>query len=184
MVSAPVRLRTRTIARYPYLELREHDVSYPGGERVVVTVELCDWCVVAARDESGLWILVEQHRHGVNAVTLEPAGGIVDRGETPEQAALRELVEETGYVAHEAEPLGWVHPNPALSANRAHLFLVRRARRVRAPEQSVDENTSVVLLTDSDLSAALESGRISHALGVVGLERALRGAATASRSPA
>ena len=48
---------------------------------------------------SGRVVLVRQWRHGVREVGLEIPAGLGDPGETPEQAAARELVEETGYVA-------------------------------------------------------------------------------------
>ncbi|MBL9021205.1 MAG: NUDIX hydrolase [Myxococcales bacterium] len=169
----PPRLRSRSIARYPLLELVEHDIADATGvERTVLTVELWDWCVAVARDVDGRWVLVEQHRHGVDAVTLEPAGGIIDRGEDPGAAAMRELEEETGYRGERAVPLGFVHPNPALSSNRSFAFLVDRVVKVREPDQAPDEETHVVLLDDAALDEALEGGRITHALAVVALMRA------------
>src|SRR6185503_4827087 len=103
-----------------------------------LTIELWDWSVVAAVTDQDEWVMVEQHRHGVNALTLEPAGGIIDTGESPEEAAIRELVEETGYGGGKLVALGWVHPNPALSSNRAFLFLARGVRRLQDPESAVD----------------------------------------------
>jgi ADP-ribose pyrophosphatase len=171
----PPRLRSRSIARYPFLELVEHDIrDEAGGERAVLTIELCDWCVAVARDKGGRWVLVEQHRHGVDAVTLEPAGGIVDPGEDPAAAAVRELVEETGYAGTAALPLGWVHPNPALSSNRSFAYLIDGVEKVREPERSLDEQTNVVLLEDAEMERALTDGRITHALAVVALMRARR----------
>jgi 8-oxo-dGTP pyrophosphatase MutT (NUDIX family) len=171
----PPRLRSRSIARYPFLELVEHDIrDETGAERAVLTIELCDWCVAVARDKAGRFVLVEQHRHGVDAVTLEPAGGIVDPGEDPAEAALRELVEETGYAGAAAVPLGWVHPNPALSANRSFAYLIDGVEKVREPDKTPDEQTHVVLLDDADLDLAVSDGRITHALAVVALLRARR----------
>lgn len=178
----PPRLRSRSVARYPFLELVEHDLrDETGAERRILTIELCDWCVAVARDTSGRWVLVEQHRHGVDAVTLEPAGGIVDPGEQPAEAAIRELVEETGYAGRAAIPIGWVHPNPALSSNRSFAFLIDGVEKVREPDQSPDEETRVVLLDDAELERALSSCRITHALAVVALLRARRYLAEAAK---
>jgi 8-oxo-dGTP pyrophosphatase MutT (NUDIX family) len=117
--------------------------------------------------------LVEQHRHGVDATTLEPAGGIIDDGEAPAIAAARELFEETGYRARDVESLGWVHPNPALSSNRSHLYFFDGVVREAEPKASSDERTHVVLLDEPTLREALDGGRITHALSVVALERTL-----------
>jgi 8-oxo-dGTP pyrophosphatase MutT (NUDIX family) len=172
-IKRPARLRSRSIARYPLLELREHDLEVDGGgERMVLTVELTDWCVAVARDTTGRWVLVEQHRHGIDDLTLEPAGGIVDPGEEPMAAAARELLEETGYEGAPGVPLGWVHPNPALSANRSFQFFFDGVEKTREPERTVDEHTNVVLLSEVELDVALQEARITHALAVVALLRA------------
>src|SRR5262245_51354817 len=55
-------------------------------------IEAPDWVNVVAVTKGGDLVLVRQERHGVEAVTLEVPGGAVDPGETPEAAALRELL--------------------------------------------------------------------------------------------
>ena len=75
--------------------------------------------------------MVRQYRHGAGQLTLETPGGLIDPGETPAEAAARELLEETGYAADEIVSLGAVNPNPALFSNRLHGFLARGAQRVR-----------------------------------------------------
>jgi len=163
------------VARYPLIEVLEHDVQdvASGDEFVVVTLDLTDWCVAVARTTDGDFVFVEQHRHGVNASTLEPAGGVVDEGETAEEAARRELFEETGYRAAGVTSLGWVHPNPALSGNRTHFFFFDGVVREAEPETSSDERLGVVLFEETEVRAAVRDGRITHALSVLALERCL-----------
>lgn len=148
----------------------------------IYTLRLADWVTIVAVTDDAQFVLVRQHRHGIDSVTIEPAGGIIDEGEEPEAGALRELVEETGYEASEVVSLGWVHPNPAMQANRCFLYLGRGARpaldedgKWRGPGDHNDatESTEPVLMTREDVEAAIRDGRISHGLGVLLLERAL-----------
>ncbi len=169
----PRRLRSDLAFRSPFLDLFTHELEAGTGSRSVVTFAMPDWVAIAATDAEGRFVLVRQHRHGIDADTLEPAGGLVDPGELPERAALRELEEETGYRAAAAQSLGWVHPNPALQDNRCHLFLAEGAVRIADPLELEDEHTEVVLLEGDALRAALWDGRITHALAVLALTRAL-----------
>jgi ADP-ribose pyrophosphatase len=64
-----------------------------------------DWDILAAHDSVAVLaftsndevVLVRQYRPGPNAVLDELPGGMIDAGETPIDAARRELLEETGY---------------------------------------------------------------------------------------
>lgn len=146
----------------------------------VTLLRMPDWVMTVALDPAGRFVLVRQLRFGIAAETLEPAGGLVDPGEAPDAAGLRELREETGYAGQLAEPLGWVHPNPVLQDNRCHFYLVRGARPTGGPTGDEEEVVAPVVLARDELAAALAAGRISHALAVVALTRAL--AATAAES--
>lgn len=145
----------------------------PGRATPVTLLRMPDWVITAAIDAEGRFVLVRQHRWGIAAETLEAAGGIVDAGEEPAAAGLRELLEETGYTGQVAEPLGWVHPNPVLQDNRCFMFLVRGAVRAAAPVDDPDERVTTVLLSRAAVEAALADGTITHALAVVALTRAL-----------
>lgn len=86
-----------------------------------------DWTNVIPVTQDGRVILIRQFRAGARQVTLEIPGGLVEPGETPLEAAKRELREETGYSAADWTPLGSVQPNPAIQGNRCHTFLARGA---------------------------------------------------------
>jgi ADP-ribose pyrophosphatase len=73
----------------------------------------------------GLPVLIRVFRHGLREWSLEFPRGGADRGETPEAAAEREVIEETGATKAELQPLGEFTPGGSSLAIRAHLFVAR-----------------------------------------------------------
>ncbi len=130
-----------------------------------------DWVNVVALTGEDERVLVEQWRHGVEKVTLEIPGGMVDPGESPYRAAVRELREETGYTAREWYGLGWVEPNPAIQTNRCHTFLARGAEPAGRPSFDRNERCRLVLRPFSEAGRLVAEGIIDHALVVVALHR-------------
>jgi len=109
-------------------------------------------------------VLIRQYRHGIRDITLEIPGGLVEDTDTPEKAARRELLEETGYDAPEMIPLGSVHPNPAIQNNRCYTFLAGNA--FPAGEQQLDEKEDIEVLKCPlrEIPHLIGDGRITHAL--------------------
>ncbi len=113
-------------------------------------------------------VLIHQYRHGTNDITLEIPGGMVDQEDaSPLHAARREMQEETGYDSDDIIPLGAIHPNPAIQANRCHSFLARNVERICEPHFDTTEETEVTLVPVSELPEIVRQGRITHALVVV-----------------
>jgi ADP-ribose pyrophosphatase len=133
-----------------------------------------DWCNVIAETEEGELVLVWQYRFGTDALSLEVPGGVIDPGEAPEDAARRELREETGYEAEAFELLSVVAPNPALQGNRCFTYLARRARPTGTTAFDALEDLESVLVPRKALAGLLDDGTIDHALVVVALEAYLR----------
>ena len=134
-----------------------------------VRIEAPDWVNVVALTEDRQLVLIEQWRHGVDRVTLEIPGGMIDPGEDALAAARRELAEETGYSADTWTRIGSIEPNPALQANRCHTFLAEGARRTQAPRFDGHERCRLILAPYDEAPRLVASGRITHALVVVGL---------------
>jgi len=154
----------RSIARSPV----------DGAARTFHRVQSVEWVQILPITPAGEAVLVRQYRHGAQRVTLEMPGGLVDRGEDPATAAVRECFEETGYAVQAALPLGIVNPNPALFANRLHSFYATGAKLEGAIQNTGSEVTEVVLVPVADLEGLLVSGEIDHALVAVTLWRYLR----------
>lgn len=132
-------------------------------------IDAGDWVNVVALTRDGRLVMVRQFRHGAARVTLEIPGGMVDEGETPAQAAARELQEETGYAPGRIERIGAVNPNPALFPNTLHTFLALDCDKVAEPEHDPHEETVVELLEPEAVHAAAAAGEVDHALVLAGL---------------
>jgi ADP-ribose pyrophosphatase len=133
-----------------------------------------EWCNVVAITPADEIVLVWQYRFGTDALSLEIPGGMVDAGEAPDHAALRELREETGYEAERLEPLLVVEPNPAIQDNRCHTFVALGARRAVATQFDAMEELETVLLPASRIEELLDGGQVTHSLVYGALETYLR----------
>jgi 8-oxo-dGTP pyrophosphatase MutT (NUDIX family) len=118
-------------------------------------------------------VLVEQYRYGIEAPTLEIPGGMVDAGENPREAAERELLEETGYVAESWETLGKVSANPAVMTNFTHMYLAEDCRFEGAENPDTHERIKVHLLALEDFLDRVADGTIHHSIVVAAVARYL-----------
>jgi len=161
---------TRAILDRPVLRVAAQIRRREDGlEREFLVLSAPDWVNIIPVTSQGRVVLIRQWRHGVCQTALEIPGGMVDPGETPAQAAARELLEETGHRAGSLEDLGWVHPNPALFDNRCHTFLARDCQRVQAQRTEDDEEIEVLEVAAGELPGLVAGGGISHSLVVAAL---------------
>ena len=116
-----IHIETRTLATTKVFDLLAHTrrSQQSGAEAEFYVLDACDWVNVVAVTEDGRMVFVEQYRHGVERTTLEIPGGMVDAEDpSPEAAARRELLEETGFASEDWRLIGTVDPNPAIQSNR------------------------------------------------------------------
>jgi 8-oxo-dGTP pyrophosphatase MutT (NUDIX family) len=134
-------------------------------------LDCADWVNVIGLTPNDEAVMIRQFRFGSGLVTLEIPGGIVDPGESPLEAAHRELLEETGYEAERWTSLGSVSPNPAIQRNRLHCFLAEGCRHVAAQSLDPGEDIRVELHAMSELRRKLAAGEVDHALVAVAFHR-------------
>ncbi len=125
-----------------------------------------DWVIVIALTEKNEVVLIEQYRHGSEEITTEIPGGCIEPGENPLDSGLRELREETGFVATSAESLGVIFANPALQGMRCHIFLAKGAKLSSAPTLDPGEDINVLLMPLSEVFEKIRRGEITHSLVV------------------
>jgi ADP-ribose pyrophosphatase len=116
-------------------------------------------------------VMVRQYRHGTRDITLEIPGGLVEHQDLPEEGALRELSEETGYRAGSVVSLGYVHPNPAIQNNRCYTFLAENVYPSGGQQQDDREDIEVVLKPLLEIPSLIRTGVITHALVIAAFYR-------------
>ncbi len=133
-------------------------------ERDFVVLDAPDWVNVIAVTPDQRIVLIRQFRFGIDGLSLEIPGGVMERGEEPMAAGVRELQEETGYTGAPARLLGSVHPNPAIQNNRCHFIVLEQAVMTHPHAWDADEEIQTTLLPAEEAFALARNGGITHGL--------------------
>jgi 8-oxo-dGTP pyrophosphatase MutT (NUDIX family) len=166
------KLKEYTLQKTVVFDVLVRQMQSPDGatEADFYSIECRDWVNIVPITSDGKIILVEQFRHGIQGLTLEIPGGIIGPKHTPEQAAVAELEEETGYGSSDFSFLGAFHPNPAIQTNLAHLYLAQNCRPISSGQRLDElEDISIHLVPLGELAALVDSGRVSHCLSLAAL---------------
>jgi ADP-ribose pyrophosphatase len=131
-------------------------------------VEAPDGVAVLALTPDGELVMVQQYRHGVRGVTLEFPGGLLD-DDRPEEAAVRELREETGYEADSVELLGTLDLNPSWETTRVHVLAARDSVCSAPKDEDEGEETRVRRVSREDARRFVLDGHIRSAVAVAAL---------------
>jgi 8-oxo-dGTP pyrophosphatase MutT (NUDIX family) len=166
------RRRVEVVGSYRVFEVCRVDLEDAAGASRgdAFVLQGRDWCNVVAVTADDQVVLVWQYRFGTDALSLEIPGGVVDPGETPLEAARRELREETGYEAESFERLLVVEPNPAIQNNRCYTFVARGAGASAQPAFDAQEELETVLVPAARIADLLDGGQVTHALVQSALE--------------
>jgi ADP-ribose pyrophosphatase len=116
-------------------------------------------------------VLVRQYRYAVAAELLEVPAGTMEQGETPEECAVRELEEETGFRCKEIEKILEFFPVPGYSTEKIHVYIAKGLTKSKMNTED-DEQISVEILPMENALEKVRSGEIHDAKSICALFRA------------
>jgi len=136
-------------------------------QKTFTIIDAKDWAIVVPvieTTEGKKFLMVWQWRHGSKCLSLEFPGGVFEPGENPEEAAARELYEETGYKTQTIKKLGEFSPNPAIMSNKVHFFLAENL--INSGKQNLDEDeyVEIALVDAEEVFQGMGSAPYVHAL--------------------
>jgi 8-oxo-dGTP pyrophosphatase MutT (NUDIX family) len=142
-------LQSIMVLNHQWCKVRQDEIELPNGKViddyfVTIRPEVALILPITSNQEI---ILVRQYRHGAGEILLElPAGTFNPDEESPRTAALRELKEETGYIANSVTQLAILYDNPVKDTNRINLFIAEDVTKSGQQELDVTEEIDVVLI--------------------------------------
>jgi 8-oxo-dGTP pyrophosphatase MutT (NUDIX family) len=160
-------LKRELVNDYRILQVQKKQVRSPrtGTISDVLAIRLPAWVLVLPLTPDEEVVMVRQYRHGIEQVCLELPGGLVDpEDQSPEVAAQRELLEETGYRALKFDYIGECYPQPAVLTNKCFFFVGRDAERVRKPNLEEGEDIEIINVPLKSIPALINKKEINHGM--------------------
>lgn len=108
--------------------------------------------------------MVEQYRHGLQDIFTELVAGVAENGETPIEAAKRELLEETGFGGGEWTLNTVLSANPGSQNNLTYSFIARGVEQITGQHLDTTEDVSVRILTREEVYRLLADDEMKQAL--------------------
>ena len=170
-------LNSQMVIEHRWCQVRRDEVKLPNGNTIddyFVYIKP-DVAMVLPITKNGEIIFVRQYRHAFGDFFIElPAGHFDPTQEAAETAAMRELKEETGYIADNIKKIAVLYDKPGKDTNQIHLFLAENV--IKAEEQNLDltEDIEVFLIPKTDVFNKIIQGYISVAATAAALFMGLK----------
>lgn len=164
-------LESEYLVRRPWLTARRDRLELPDGRIIpeYYVLEYPDWVNVIAITKDGQFVMERQYRHAARKISLELPCGVMEEGETPLEAAQRELLEETGFGGGQWKKLMELSPNPSAMSNMTHCFLAIGVEKIAEQHLDETEELSVLFMTKEEVKRMLNENQICQALMVAPL---------------
>ncbi|HLF76837.1 MAG TPA: NUDIX hydrolase [Dehalococcoidia bacterium] len=169
----PILVGTLPIYKGRVINLRVDEIEFPTGIVRREVVEHGGAVVIVPVDAEGRILWIRQHRWAAQRELLELPAGTLEKGETPEATARRELPEETGFAAATWVSLGGFYSAPGFCEEYLYAF----AASDLTPEEAQgddDEDISVEPLTLDETFARIDAGLVEDAKSLAALMLYLR----------
>ena len=156
------QIEERVVFSNKYLTLRNDLVERPDGSTTdYIVIEGKDFVTVLCYTLEKKIILTRQYLYPWGMETWTAAGGVIDQGETPEEAAIREVKEETGYDVKKIIKIG-LSRTSFLNIAKNHLFFVKVDNEEDETFEDPNEIIRIREFSMEEIQTMIEKGEIIH----------------------
>lgn len=158
------KLKKNKVFNTKWFEVTKNCVQLPHNNIILddyYVVEAADSAMIVAVDENLNIIMKHEYRFPVDEILLELPAGNLEVDEEPQQAAQRELYEETGYVSDKWSLLSKTYDCPNRCNNALYIFLAENAQKVSDQHLDNSENITVKTIPISQAVEMCMDGRIN-----------------------
>jgi ADP-ribose pyrophosphatase len=162
-------LSSKTVYEGPVFGIRRDEVIEPSGVRTTREVITHPGSVVVLPVlPDGRILLIQQYRHAARQYLWELVAGRIDTGESPREAAARELIEETGYRAKSLRVFLYMFPTPGFLEEKMYILL---AKGLTAGEAEPEEDEKIIsrAYNRKKLEEMIRTGKLHDAKSVAGI---------------
>lgn len=151
------------------INVKVDTISLPDGKTAKREVVIRgDATAIVPIDEKGNVILVEQYRHPVGDMVLEIPAGMLEEGEDPKVCAIRELEEETSFIAKDLIHITTMYPTVGFCTEKLHIYLAKDLEQGNFNFDD-DEFIEVVKVPLEEAINMIYTGKIIDSKTIVGL---------------
>lgn len=157
-------LSSSIVYQQKWMQITEETCKLPDGRILspYMIVHVPSFCNIFMVTEAEEIVMVQQYRHAAGIITLELPGGMVDEGEDPANAAMREMREETGYSSEDVSILYSINPNPPLENNQAWFYLAKNVVQNKSTALDAFEDIELVLIPKAVFIKKLLGHEFTH----------------------
>lgn len=157
-----------------FIKASVYDVELANGQKAIREVmHHPGGVVVVAQKNENTILMVKQYRYPIKKVMLELPAGRLEEGENPDFAIIRELEEETGYVAKTWKSLGYIYTTPGICDEKLYLYY---ATDLEFKKQNPDDGEIIEFFeyNINEVFELIKSGEINDAKTICALTRAFK----------
>jgi ADP-ribose pyrophosphatase len=163
----------RKIYSNDLIEIYEDILDLEGKEKIYIRGIRKDYSTIVPFISKDEILIIRNYRHLVDSIQIEVPSGYIDGGETPKEAAIRELMEETGYAAKDVISIGHYTLDYTMFEQKGHLFVAYDIVKEGLQSLGIMEKIDIEIITIKEIKQLLFEGKIINAASIVALYRAL-----------